>query len=155
MGEPRGKNGRGRQGTRGTDKARGGAKGEGVVSVAPAGGVPVVVAPGAPPSPTPALADSMVVLVNVSGQAFTINLTHEDYCRKAGECLCSWVYLRLRPQRNDGSDGVQDRKVRRNASLTILAKSKSRPLHRAVLDVPGVQTALRAPNRKLIIRNGG
>lgn len=108
-----------------------------------------------PSQPQPAIAADLVVLENISTEAFTVNLTHEHYCAEAGECRCRWVHLPMNPQRMDGSGGVQKHKVRRNASLTILAKTKSRPLHRAVLKVPGVDTALRAPNQRLISMNGG
>lgn len=110
-----------------------------------------------PPSPPqPAVAADLVVLRNISTEVFVANLTHEDYCRQADECLCRWVTLRLRPQRMDGSGGIQEQRVRRNASLTILAKKQSRPLHRAVLGVPGVKEALRAPDQRLIsMTNGG
>lgn len=91
-----------------------------------------------------------VVLKNISTESFTVNLTHEGYCRHAGECFCQQATLRLNPQQSDGSGGYQERKVRRPASVIILAKSSSRPLHRAVLQLPGVRVAMRAPHQRLV-----
>jgi hypothetical protein len=100
--------------------------------------------------PAPATVSDHIVLRNTSSQEITINLTHEHYCRGSGECLCRWVRLNLSPQQVDGSKKFQETKVRRNASITILANGKSRPLHRAVLGLPGVESVVWAPNPGLV-----
>lgn len=95
----------------------------------------------------------MVVLADLSGRMHVINLPHEVYCAKSGECSCEETTQTMPAIGKDGRQGVKRIARRHPLAITILPRGKSEPLHEAVLDCEQVRNAIRArPTQIRVLR---
>ena len=85
-----------------------------------------------------------VELQDLSGRLTSYNLEHLIYCKGSGSCVCEELTQRRPATGKDGRAGFKMVKKLISASITILPKGKSEPLHEAVLGCEQVKNAIRA-----------
>ena len=86
-----------------------------------------------------------VVLIERIGRLQTFNLPHHEFCEAHGSCICQDVIFRKAyKDRRTGVMRAQPVRRRVSQSITLLPRTRSEPLPRAVLECSEVKAALRS-----------